>query len=254
MYKNVKTKLVVLGPGKKCIEGAKEFVSFIVSKKTKHIVFGVGSNDLAKKETSSCVDEMKSLIEKTKVSHDSSKIHILPAFERVDEFDFNKKVKEFNENIKHFCETDDRCMFINNSIIYGNKPQLYSDGIHFSELGQKSLVQIIKTHLNPLLGLKPYGEYKLGPRIRQENNHQSTQHHSKQPFYQQQRPHIGNRQNHQYSGYYRNHQHKQQSGNYQSFPNSRRDGEHYGFHTNYEPQLNNTIQIDRLIQRLLQIA
>ena len=38
-------------------------------------------------------------------------------------------------------------------------PSLYSDGVHFSDAGKRHLVRIIKFHLNPFIGLKPYNNY-----------------------------------------------------------------------------------------------
>lgn len=164
----------MLGPGRKTIHGAKEFISVITSKKVKNIVLGVGSNDLSNKNTNTCVAEMKNLIERTAIIHKFSNIHILPTFERVGEHAFNRKVKDFNTEIEKF-KTKSGCAYIENSLIFSEKENMYSDGIHFSELGQKSLVVILKTHLNPILGLKPYNEYqqavshrrKQGPRPRQ---------------------------------------------------------------------------------------
>jgi len=123
-------------------------------------VFGVGSNDLSEKETNTCVAEMKNLIQRTKISHKATTVHILPTFERVGEHDFNEKVMKFNKEIQQFCKKESKCEFIQNNVIFGNNKAMYSDGIHFSALGQKNLVRIMKTHLNPILGLKPYTEYQ----------------------------------------------------------------------------------------------
>lgn len=51
------------------------------------------------------------------------------------------------------------------------------DGIHFNNLGKRSLVRKIKAHLNPHLGLKDYNHYEAPlerpKQIRSENNRQS---------------------------------------------------------------------------------
>ena len=36
---------------------------------------------------------------------------------------------------------------------------LFTDGTHFSPNSKRSFVRIVKTHLNPILGMKPYSEY-----------------------------------------------------------------------------------------------
>lgn len=125
-------------------------------------MFGVhvGSNDLSEKETNTYVAEMKNLIQRTKISHKATTVHTLPAFERVGEHDFNEKVMKFNKEIQQFCKNESKCEFIKQKMIFGNNKAVYSDGIHFSALGQKNLVRIMKTHLNPILGLKPYTEYQ----------------------------------------------------------------------------------------------
>ena len=91
--------------GKKNIAGAKQFISVVASKRVNHLVFGVGSNDLSEKETNTCVAEMKNL----------TTVHILPAFERVGELDFNEKVMKFNKESQQFCKNESKCEFIQNN-------------------------------------------------------------------------------------------------------------------------------------------
>lgn len=67
-------------------------------------MLGLGSNDLSIKTTTLCVNEMKTLIDNTKNSHTHSKIHVLPTFDRAKQSHFNRKAKEFNEEIQKYCE------------------------------------------------------------------------------------------------------------------------------------------------------
>ena len=156
--------------------------------------------------------------------HVLSDIHILPAFERVGEQAFNRKVKEFNDEIKVFCEKKSKCSFIENGIIYGYKTNMYSDGIHFSALGQKNLVKILKTHLNTRLGLKPYSEY------------QSLHTNRRRQYPHQQQTYTNSQQGTRYLNYNRQ----------QQYPGYNRQK-----YSDFNQQHN---QVNQLIQRLLQIA
>jgi hypothetical protein len=84
---------------------------------------------------------------------------VLPAFERVHNDTFNSKVDDFNQEIKNYCSSTEDIKFINNKLISSLDPSLYSDGVHFSDAGKRHLVRIIKFHLNPFIGLKPYNNY-----------------------------------------------------------------------------------------------
>lgn len=179
LYRNVQTKIKVLGPGKKNIKGAGEAILQTTNKDTRHIVLGVGSNDLSIKTTTLCVNEMKTLIDDTKNSHTHSKIHVLPTFDRVKQSHFNRKAKEFNEEIQKYCENQSDVEFIlNNDIIGTNTSIFQDDGIHFNQLGKKYLVRILKTHLNPVFGLKPYNEYKTSNSTNKTPNRNYRQNHS----------------------------------------------------------------------------
>ena len=100
---------------------------------------------------------------------------------------------------------------------------MYNDGIHFSALGQKNLVKIVKTHLNARLGLKLYSKYQSPHtnRRRQGPNQQPTYPNSQQ----------GTR----YSNY-----------NRQQYPGYNRQQ-----YSDFNQQHN---QVNQLIQRLLQIV
>lgn len=47
-------------------------------------------------------------------------------------------------------------MFIGNQVICSDKVNLSSNGIYVMKLGRKSIVQVVRTHLNLVLSLKPY--------------------------------------------------------------------------------------------------
>ena len=124
----------------------------------KHLILGVGGNDLMDKDPGSCAKSMEGLIQCVRQQSASTEIHILPAFERLNNSQYNAKVSRFNEKLKQLCSSTE-CRFIENPVINSRSRALYSDGIHFSELGMKSFARVIKTHLNPILGMKPYSEY-----------------------------------------------------------------------------------------------
>jgi hypothetical protein len=103
---------------------------------------------------------MKDLLSHYKEKHPSASIHVLPAFERVNEGNFNGRVKLFNEEIKAFCAKDHNYKYIENRLIFShNKSVFQQNDIHFTVTGQKCLARILKSHLNPKLGLRPYEEY-----------------------------------------------------------------------------------------------
>ena len=90
MYKSKDIQLTILGPGEKNIKGAGKFCSS--HRLPKHLIIGVGNNDLDQKPTNSCVTEMKQLIHTIRSKSEDCNIHILPTFERVNQRLFNDKV------------------------------------------------------------------------------------------------------------------------------------------------------------------
>ncbi|CAG2241077.1 unnamed protein product [Mytilus edulis] len=164
IYKNKDAELIILGKGEKSINGAKNYCDSHSS--PKHLVLGVGNNDLEKKSTSTCIADIKYFISAFLEKNEDTTIHVLPAFERVNKATFNSKCADFNTEMKWFCSQNEKCEFIENKLISSLDPSLFSDGIHFSNSGKKSLVRIIKAHLNPHIGLKPYEEYFRPPKNR----------------------------------------------------------------------------------------
>ena len=96
---------------------------------------------------------MKSLLSAIEKQSNNTVVHVLPAFERMKQKNYNSKVREFNEEIKKVCDKSDKCEFVENGLISNSDPSLFSDGIHVSVLGQKSFVKMIKSHLNPFIGI-----------------------------------------------------------------------------------------------------
>ena len=124
----------------------------------------MGNNDLDKKPTEKCIGEMKSLLSAVRKQNQNTTVHVIPAFERVNKKMYNSKVRAFNEEITKVCDKLDKCMFIENGLISSADSSLFSDGVHFSVLGQKSFVKMIKSHLNPFIGVKPYQDYFRSPK------------------------------------------------------------------------------------------
>lgn len=123
----------------------------------RHLILGIGNNDLDHKDTTNCVSEMKLLLGFILNQHTSLEfIHVLPAFERVGKPAFNSRVSHFNDEIKNFCINTEKCKFIDNSLISSLDPSQFYDGVHFSSSGIRNFVRIVKTHMNPFLGLKMY--------------------------------------------------------------------------------------------------
>lgn len=86
----------------------------------------------------------------------SSIIHILPIFERCGDRAYNLKASVTNRKLENICE-ETEVHFIKMNKISSESPQNYTrDGVHFNNTGKKNLVIMIKQHLNPHLGMKPY--------------------------------------------------------------------------------------------------
>jgi hypothetical protein len=140
MYRNQEIHMTILGSGEKNIKGAENFCAS--HKLPKHLIIGVGNNDLDKKPTNSCVAEMKPLIYSVRSKSDNCNIHILPTFERVNQRSFNAKVRQFNKEIEKFCEQSDKCLLIENSLISSADQSLFTEGTNFSPNGKRSFVRI----------------------------------------------------------------------------------------------------------------
>ena len=65
----------------KTIAGAQKYCKYHTL--LKNLVIKVGSNDLDKKTTNTCISEMKNLLSDLVANHIGTTVHVLPAFERV---------------------------------------------------------------------------------------------------------------------------------------------------------------------------
>lgn len=87
----------------------------------------------------------------------SSIIHILPIFERCVDRAYNVKASVTNRKLEDICEETGIHFIKMNKI---SSESYTRDGVHFNNTGRKNLVIMIKQHLNPHLGMKPYDQYQ----------------------------------------------------------------------------------------------
>ena len=160
LYKHQDVNITVLGKGLKNIKGAIQYIQNLEN--PQHIIIGVGSNDLSDQRNTT--EEVLQRIESLTKSVDQSSslhIHVLPVFERVNQPVFNKKAIELNRGLQNMCSRIENVSFVKNDTISAKNISLFEwDGIHFSNKGKKALARMIKTHMNPKLGLKEYENYK----------------------------------------------------------------------------------------------
>lgn len=162
----------ILGSGQKNIRGARAFVKTQQFNDTDHLIIAVGSNDLADRSPDWCITETEIMIKEVKTRLPTGNIHIMPALERVDHSMYNIEVDSYNNKLKLVCAKHEVQYITTNNVISANKPYLFAeDKIHFNIKGCKALVRIIKTHMNEVLDMKPYGQYQIrqNPPIRYNN-------------------------------------------------------------------------------------
>ncbi|XP_061171041.1 uncharacterized protein LOC133180580 [Saccostrea echinata] len=141
MYKNKDLRITVLGAGKKNIKGAMEHIQSITF--PKHLIIGVGCNDLSNENSEDVSLRFKEMITKNPTN---CVLHILPIFERYGDSTYNQKVTETNRELQKLCE-ENGVNFIKMNKISSENPQNYTrDGVHFSNIGRKNLVIMIKQH------------------------------------------------------------------------------------------------------------
>lgn len=99
-FEDVDFNLSVLGPGKKNISGIKEFID--EHETPKHLIIGVGNNDLSNKPFEECKENMQSLVDQLSNLTDCN-IHFLQCFERVGQDHFNRDVSKRNHFLKETC-------------------------------------------------------------------------------------------------------------------------------------------------------
>ena len=128
--------------GKPGEEGSKQFnkSSEDCQRKTslsKHLIIGARNNDLDKKK-------MTHLLHSISRRSENCSIHVLPAFERVNQRTFNNKVYHFNTEAEKVWANYSNCKFIKNPLISSSDKTLFPDGVHFSTSGMTRFVRIIK--------------------------------------------------------------------------------------------------------------
>ena len=174
MYKHMEVKINVLGQGQKNIKGARSHISQQYYTKQDHVIIGVGSNDLTNRHPDWCTNEMELLIKDLRLQVPETNIHILPAFERLNNDPFNQDVNVYNEKIKLLCAKHGIKYIQNNSINTTNTHLYRDDGIHLNMKGCIALVRLIKTHMNTSLNMKPYEEYKVPGKQRLTQNRNAS--------------------------------------------------------------------------------
>ena len=174
MYKNMEVEISVLGPGQKNIKGARSHISQQYYTHDDHVIVAVGSNDLTNRHPDWCINEMEYLIKDLRLQIPESNIHILPAFERLNNDPFNLDASAYNEKLKLLCAKYSIKHIQNNSINTTNSQFFREDDIHLNMKGCIALVRLIKTHINSCLNLKPYEQYKFPGKQRQTQNRRSS--------------------------------------------------------------------------------
>lgn len=138
-----------------------------------------GSYDLSQGVSpDNIIEDMQALIELVRYKSPNSKIHVFPVFHRLDSPNFNSKVDATNNNL--YKLQSDYVQIVKIDTIYSSHRNLYaSDGIHMSVSGNMELVRLIKTHLNPILGLRSYSKFTYSNHMSNERHRQS--HNQTQP-------------------------------------------------------------------------
>jgi hypothetical protein len=168
IYKHKNLKLTILGPGKKNIKGATDHLKKVTE--PKHIILGIGSNDIENKNPENILQEIKELIAS---APKNCVLHFLPIFQRLGDVDYNRKVQKINGNLKNVCvSTDSDVYYIDEDRISQHKGNYAKDCVHLSNLGRKNLVCTIKGHLNPHIGMKPYHQYQKPQNQNPHHHHQ----------------------------------------------------------------------------------
>lgn len=182
MYKNKELRITILVEGKKNIKGAIEQIQ--KEKSPKHLIIGVGRNDLANEDPEDVALKFRNLVS---VKPKSSIIHILPIFEKCGDRAYNVKASVTNRKLEDICE-ETGVHFIKMNKISSDSPQNYTrDGVHFNNTGRKNLAIMIKQNLNPHFGMKPYDQYQK--QSQRQENYQEQHHQNSKREYPQRKQH-----------------------------------------------------------------
>ena len=161
MYKNKEVKVVELGPGKKNIQGAIEYLIETEDiQPNTEIILAVGNNDLSTKDTDVVLGEMKGLTDLCKRKYPRNAIGVMPILPRMRNKVYNRKMKLLNAKMTDMESEELR--IIENFEISEMESHSYlfkKDGVHFNPKGTAALVRIIKLYLNERFGMRPYDQY-----------------------------------------------------------------------------------------------
>ena len=125
-------------------------------------IFGGNDLDRANSSVDEVLNSFKEIIDKNLAKlPQEGQIHIMPVLNRLKRDDYNIKAAQLNEKLKGL--TSERVHLINNGVPINPEAGFYeSRGVHLNRAGLLEIVKLIKTHINPLLGLKDYKEYNTG--------------------------------------------------------------------------------------------
>ena len=158
IYRNQNVHVQVLGPGKKNVQGAKDFIRTILP--TNHIILGVGNNDITHKDPEEVLSDMQRLLQVACTKADE--VHVFSLFQRLGDNRYNQNVQLFNVKLQELIKQTSKVQYIvaDNEINARNVSLYAHDGIHFNNEGRKALVRALKHHLNERISLKPYRRYR----------------------------------------------------------------------------------------------
>ncbi|CAG2223921.1 unnamed protein product [Mytilus edulis] len=179
LYRYRKVNVQVLPRGKKTIQGAHEYIEQ-TDIQAKNILVMVGSNDLSHNKSPDILAEHLSTL-KNLVNNrfPNTNIHVFPLFHRLNEELFNQDVDIVNTRLERLI-SNSLSLVRNDNINVRNHRYCLTDGLHLSISGNFELVRAIKSHMNPVLGLKDYHNYNQSENIHQlttpRKNHLPPQH------------------------------------------------------------------------------
>lgn len=198
LYRYKKSSVHILD--NKTTKGAKEFIERNQNLGSNTVIV-TGSNDLTDRSVEDVIEDTNNLIQYHEENFPNSKLHIFPAIHRLNNKPYNDKVNKFNKEIFKF--QSNHTSIIRNTELHELNPLLFAgDNVHFNKSGNLALVDVLKSHLNPVLGLLPYVK-------RKSNESRNNAHNQNYP--QHQEPNLT------FKPYNQNSQHYQGSNHYQTY-------------------------------------
>ena len=168
MYKNKNVEIKVLDARKKNLDGAAEFIQ---SAQTlgKETVLIVGSNDIGESSADTVFRKFRNIRDKFESKFPSCKLNIVPVLPRYNNESYNRNACVVNSKLQALAS--DNTSIVNLDISPDDRILFNNDNVHLSKQGNLVLVKLLKTHLNPKLGLPPYSSYSQKDRRSQPNGH-----------------------------------------------------------------------------------